>query len=90
MVAEEVGLLMWAVVAGRILEFALALFAAIRSVSAAILQWRSAALGEAKGRADSDEAHAEAARRAADRMQSIAEKPAGRDDIIRRLEEGSA
>ncbi len=81
---------MWAVVAGRILEFALALFAAIRSVSAAILQWRSAALGEAKGRADSDEAHAEAARRAADRMQSIAEKPAGRDDIIRRLEEGSA
>ncbi len=90
MVVKEIGLLMWAVIAGRILEFALALLAAIRSVSAAILLWRSAALGEAKGRADSDEAHAEAAWRAADRMQSVASTPANRDDIIRRLEEGSA
>lgn len=81
---------MWTVIAARVAELALALFSMIKSVSAAILQWRAAALGETQGRADSDTEHDAAARRANDRMQSISDKPAGRDELIRRLEEGSA
>jgi hypothetical protein len=43
-----------------------------------------------QGRADSDAEHDAAARRANDQMQSISDKPVGRDELIRRLEEGSA
>ncbi len=81
---------MWALIVERVVEFALALMAAIKSVAAALLQWRAASLGRAEGQAASDAAHEEAARTAGQQMQSIADKPAARDEIIRRLEEGSA
>lgn len=81
---------MWAVIAARVVELALAFFSAMKSVAAAILQWRAANLGEAQGRAESDAEHDAAAHNAADEMQSISEKPAARDELIRRLEEGSA
>jgi hypothetical protein len=84
------GRLMWTVIAARVVELALAFFTAIKSVAAAILQWRATNLGEVQGRADSDAEHDAAARRANDQMQSISDKPAGRDELIRRLEEGSA
>lgn len=81
---------MWALIVARIAEFALAVISIIKSVSAAILQWQAIDLGETRGRAESDAAHAEAARGAGDEMQTIAERPASRDEIIKRLEEGSA
>jgi hypothetical protein len=46
--------------------------------------------GQAKGRAESERAHARAAREAGDEMQKIADKPAGRDQTLKRLDEGSA
>lgn len=81
---------MWALIVARLAEFALAVISVIKSVSAAILQWQAIDLGETKGRAESDAAHAEAARRAGERMQTIAGQPETRDEIIKRLEEGSA
>lgn len=82
--------LMWALIVARLAELALAVISVIKSVSAAILQWQAVDLGETKGRAESDAAHAEAARRAGERMQTIADQPETRDEIIKRLEEGSA
>lgn len=81
---------MWALILTRLAEFGLAVISVIKSVSAAILQWQAIDLGETRGRAESDAAHAEAARRAGDRMQTIAGRPETRDEIIKRLEEGSA
>ncbi len=81
---------MWALIVERIVEFALALMSAIKSVSAAVLQWRATELGQAAGRAESDAAHEAASRAAGDQMQAIADQPASRAEIIRRLEEGSA
>ncbi len=81
---------MWALIVERVIEFALALMSAIKSVSAAVLQWRAVEAGQAQGRAESDAAHEAATREAGDQMQAIADKPASRDEIIRRLEEGSA
>lgn len=81
---------MWALIVARLAELALAVISVIKSVSAAIMQWQAIDLGETKGRAESDAAHAEAGRRAGDEMQTIAERPASRDEIIKRLEEGSA
>jgi len=81
---------MWALIVERAVEIALALISAVKSVTAAILQWRSVELGEAKGRADSDAIHAAAARQADERMRSIADKPPSRDEVVKRLEEGSA
>ena len=81
---------MWALIVARLAEFALAVISVIKSVSAAIMQWQAIDLGETKGRAESDTAHAEAARRAGDEMQAIADGPESRDEIIKRLEEGSA
>lgn len=81
---------MWALIVERVVAFALALVSAIKSVSVAILQWRAVELGQVEGRAESDAAHEEASRQAGDQMQSIADKPASRDEIIKRLEEGSA
>ncbi len=81
---------MWALIVERVVEFALALMSAIKSVSAAVLQWRAIELGQSEGRAESDAAHEQASREAGDRMQSIADKPASREEIIQRLEEGSA
>jgi hypothetical protein len=91
LVAEErVEILMWALVAQRIVEFALAIAAAIKSVAAAVTQWRAASLGWLAGQAASQAAHDEAARAADERMQAVAGKPAAREEVIRRLEEGSA
>lgn len=81
---------MWALVVARLAELALKVISVIKSVSAAIMQWQAIDLGETRGRAESDTAHVEAARRAGERMQSIAEQPETRDEIIKRLEEGSA
>ena len=81
---------MWALIVERIIEIALALISAVKSVTAAILQWRSVELGEAKGRAGSDAIHAAAARQADERMRSIADKPLSREEVVKRLEEGSA
>ncbi len=81
---------MWALIVARLAEFALAVISVIKSVSAAIMQWQAIDLGETKGRAESDTAHAEAAQRASDEMQAIADSPESRDEIIKRLEEGSA
>ena len=81
---------MWTLIIERLAEFALALMSAIKSVATAVLQWEAADLGESRGRAESNAEHAEAARRADERMQSIADKPLSRDEIIDRLEEGSA
>ncbi|MES1154988.1 MAG: hypothetical protein ABUL48_01030 [Pseudorhodoplanes sp.] len=77
---------MWALIVGRIVELALALVSAIKSVSAAILEWRAIEFG----RAESDATHAEAAREADGRMAEIAAHPPARDEVIKRLEEGSA
>lgn len=81
---------MWTLIIERIAELAIALFSAAKSVAAAILQWQAVQLGEVKGRAESDAEHAEAARRAGDEMAEIAGQPATRDEILKRLEEGSA
>ena len=46
--------------------------------------------GRAEGRAESDTDHAREARAAGDAMQKIADKPPSREEIEKRLEEGSA
>jgi hypothetical protein len=81
---------MWTLILERLAELALALLSAVKSVAAAVLQWQAAQLGEVKGRAESEAEHAEAARRASDEMLEIAGRPATRDEILKRLEEGSA
>lgn len=81
---------MWALIVTRLAELALAIVAAVKSVSAAVMQWQAIALGRTAGRAESEAAQAAAAREAADRMRKLADRPAERDEIIRRLEEGSA
>jgi hypothetical protein len=47
-------------------------------------------IGEAKGRAASDADHAEAAAEQGARMREIAARPPARNEIDKRLEEGSA
>lgn len=81
---------MWALILARLAELGLAIASAIKSVSAAVIQWRAIALGRTEGRAESEAAHAAEAKQAGDQMQAIADKPTERDEIIRRLEEGSA
>lgn len=81
---------MWTLIIERVASLALAIFSAVKSVAAAVLQWQAVQLGEAKGHAESDAEYAEAARRADDQMQEIAGRPAARDEILERLEEGSA
>lgn len=81
---------MWALVLARLAELGLAIVSAVKSFSAAVIQWQAIALGRTEGRADSEAAQAAEARQASDRMQAIAGKPAERDEIIKRLEEGSA
>lgn len=46
--------------------------------------------GEAAGRAASERDHAAAAKRAEDDMRAIADKPAARDDVLKRLDGGTA
>lgn len=64
-------------------KFAMAL---VKTVS----NWKLLSAGEAKGRADSERDHALAAKQAEDEMRALAEKPAGRDEVLKRLDEGSA
>ena len=51
---------------------------------------RMLSAGEAKGRAESDRDHALAAKQAEDEMRALAERPASRDELLKRLDEGSA
>ncbi len=60
------------------------------SIFNAVREWTVAALGEAKGRAASEAEHAQAAQEAGEAMEAIARKPAARNEIEKRLEEGSA
>jgi hypothetical protein len=48
------------------------------------------AAGKVEGRAESDRDHAQAANEAGKAMQEIAEKAPGREDVLKRLDEGSA
>lgn len=56
----------------------------------AVREWTIAALGRAKGRAESDADHARAAAEAGEAMADIARHPPARQDIEKRLEEGDA
>lgn len=56
----------------------------------AIRDWNLIGTGEARGRAASDAAHARAASEQGEAMRQIADKPAARAEVDRRLEEGSA
>jgi hypothetical protein len=60
------------------------------AIAAAFRDSRLVAAGEAKGRAASDAGHARSAAARAEKMREIAAKPPARQDIDKRLEEGSA
>ena len=70
------------------------LLAAVAKLGAALVKfvsdWKLLSAGEAKGRAESERDHALAAKRAEDEMRALAEKPASRDEFLKRLDEGSA
>ncbi len=70
------------------------LLAAAAKLAAALVKfvsdWKLLSAGEAKGRAESERDHALAAKRAEDAMRALAEKPASRDEVLKRLDEGSA
>jgi len=72
----------------------LTFFTAVAKLAAAFADWLRArtllTAGEAKGRAESDAAHARAAEEQARRMREIAASKATRTEIEKRLEEGSA
>jgi hypothetical protein len=57
---------------------------------AALREWKLIAAGEARGRAASDAAHARATAKRCEEMRQIANKPPGRVEMDKRLEEGSA
>jgi hypothetical protein len=71
-----------------------ALLAAVAKFAAALAKivsnWKLLSAGQAQGRAESDRDHALAAKRAEDEMRALAEKPASRDELLKRLDEGSA
>ena len=72
----------------------LALLGAVAKLVAALVKtvsnWRLLSAGRAQGRAESERDHALAAKRAEDEMRALAEKPASRDEVLQRLDEGSA
>jgi hypothetical protein len=72
----------------------LSLVAAALKLGNALLRFFSErkliAAGEASGRAAAEREHARAAQRAEDEMRSIADRPASRDQLLRRLDDGSA
>jgi len=80
---------MWTLIVARAAELALALLAALKSVANAVLQWQAIQFGRSAGKAESDVAHAQAERQAEERMQEIADRPIAREELVRRLEEGS-
>ena len=71
-----------------------ALLAAVARLIAALVKtvsnWKLLSAGQAQGRAESERDHALAAKRAEDEMRALAEKPASRDELLKRLDEGSA
>lgn len=73
----------WIFLLANVARFFANLFSSVR-------EWTIAALGRAKGRAESDADHARAAAEAAEPMQQIARHPPARTDIEKRLEEGNA
>lgn len=81
---------MWALALARIAELTLAIAAAVKSVSTAFAQWQAIMLGRAAGQADNEAARAAAAEKAAGQMRAIADELSEPDEVIRRLEEGSA
>jgi len=70
------------------------LLAAAAKLAAALVKffsdWKLLSAGEAKGRAESERDHALATKRAEDEMRALAEKPAGRDEVLKRLDDGTA
>jgi hypothetical protein len=72
----------------------LALVTALAKLAGAVAKFFSdrqlIAAGKAEGRADSDRDHAQAASAAGAAMDKIAARPAGRDEMLKRLDEGSA
>jgi hypothetical protein len=73
----------WVSLLASVARFFANLFSAVRD-------WTVAALGRAKGRAESDADHARAAAEAGEAMQEIARNPPARTHIEKRLEEGDA
>ncbi len=72
----------------------LALLGAVAKFAAALVKyvsdWKLLSAGQAQGRAESEREHALAAKRAEDEMRAVAEKPASRDEILKRLGDGTA
>ena len=72
----------------------LALLAALAKLFAALTKYISnrklLSAGEAQGRAEAERDHALIAKQAEDEMRALAEKPASRDELQKRLDEGSA
>ena len=72
----------------------LSLLATAAKLAAALVSfvsnWKLLSAGRAQGRAESDRDHALAAKRAEDEMRALAEKPAGREELLKRLGDGTA
>ncbi len=82
-------------VAQRILSmnwvgFLAALARLLTTVFSTVRDWTMRAFGEAKGRAEAAVDHAAAAEQAGREMQEIARHPPTREELQKRLEEGSA
>lgn len=73
----------WISLLANVARFFANLFSAVR-------EWTVAALGRAKGRAESDADHARAAAEAGEAMAELARRPLTRADLEKRLEEGDA
>jgi hypothetical protein len=71
-----------------------ALLAAVARLVAALTKtvsnWKLLSAGQAQGRAEAERDHALAAKQAEDEMRALAENSAGRDEVLKRLDEGSA
>jgi hypothetical protein len=72
----------------------LSLIGAAVKLAAALMKFFSdrqlISAGEAAGRAAAEQEHARAARAAEDEMRAVADKPAARDELLKRLDEGTA
>ena len=73
----------WIALLGGIAKFFAETISAIR-------EWKLISAGEVRGRAASDAAHARVAVERGEAMRQIADKPPGRAEADKRLEEGSA
>ena len=73
----------WLVLLGALAKF-------LSTIAAAFREQQLIAAGEARGRAASDADHARSAAVRGAKMREIAAKPPARQDLDKRLEEGSA